>query len=95
MSHFTNMTSMTDFLIAANNVTSGFLAYSMVVMCWVSLFFVGMAYGRAKAITFSSFITGLVILFLNNLGLVPFWMMIADLFLFSIGAGMILISKRI
>ncbi len=94
MSFFDNATSMGDLVIAANNVSGGYYVVAIVVTLWVVLFGITYQYGRSKAITYSSFITGMALLFLNLLGLAPFWWITADGVLFMFGLFMMQQAKQ-
>jgi len=51
-------------------------------------------FGRSKALTFSSFVTGILLLMLNIGGHVDYWLIIADMILFSAGLLMLIFTKR-
>lgn len=90
----TSMQSIEGFVIAANTATSGYLAWSMAVVGWVSIFFVVMPHGRSKAIAVSSFINGIVLLIMGNMGLVPWWLIVVDVLLFGVGVGLLMVNKK-
>lgn len=94
MAILNNTTSITDILINANAVTSGYLIWSYVVLIWCSIFFFASPYGRSKAALTSSFITGIILLVLNILELVPYWLLLVDLGLFAISFIAMMFSKR-
>lgn len=85
MGAFENVTSLTDYFVAGNTLTDGILVHALVVVVFLVLFFSSIVYGRSKALTFASFSTGVLLLVLNIQGLVDYWLIIADLLLFSVG----------
>lgn len=93
-SAFENATSMTDFFTVANTVSDGLLAFGFPLVVWVALFGYNVSKGRAEAITYSSFVTGIVLLLENMAGLVDYWVIIADLILLAIGIFMLLMERR-
>lgn len=88
------MSSMTDFLTTADQVGDYYLIPCLVVVVWFTLFSVSIGFGRSKAITYSSFATGVLLLFLNLGGYVDYWLIVADLILFSAGILMLVFTKR-
>lgn len=79
------MTSWMDFLTIANSMTDGYLVYSLLVAVFVVLSMAFLYQGRNNAITFASFTTAILALFLNMNGLVEYWVIIACGLVFSIG----------
>ena len=93
-SYFTNTTTLQSFTLAANNATGGLLLWSFVGVVAVSLFFAGMPYGRSKASALSSFITGIILLILNNMGLVDWWLLALDALVFGASIILIMMNKK-
>lgn len=94
MSHFENITSMTEAFQIANTMSDGMLGAGFPVVFWIALFGFSISYGRGHAITAASFLTAIILLVENLVGMVDYWMIIADLILLAIGLGMIFMERR-
>ena len=95
MSNFTNLTSFTQFLQLSNNMTGGILIFAFVTTVAVVLFLSTVSYGKWKALTYSTFITGILLLLLNVGGLVEYHLIIVDVVLFAIGLFKMMESKSV
>ncbi len=94
MSHFQNVTSFTEAFSVANTMSDGFLAIGFPVVFWIALFGFSMNYGRSHAMTAASFLTAIILLIENMVGLVDYWIIVADLVLLAIGLGMVFMERR-
>lgn len=91
---FNNATSYTELLVIANNITGGWLVFSIVVSFALVLFVYNLPYGKWRAMVSSTFLTGLLILMFNMAGMIQFWVITLDLFLFVLGLFMMIQSKE-
>lgn len=91
---FENATSITETLTIANTLSDGLLVYSFIVTMFCVLFFSTVSFGRSRALQFSSLITGLLMLILNNMGLVPWWFLVGDMVIFGIATFMLQQKKN-
>lgn len=94
MSNFTNVTGFTEAFQVANTMSDGYLAVGFPVVFWIALFGFSMSYGRAHAMTAASFLTAIILLIENMVGLVDYWVIVADLVLLAIGLGMVFMERR-
>lgn len=82
-------------IIIANNLSEGYLIYTFVFVIFVVLFLSSMRWGKEKALTYSAFVTGVVLLLLNVAGLVQYWMIVLDGVLLMIGLFLVTRAKTI
>lgn len=94
MTKFDNITDFTSALFVANTITDGWLFGITASVMFLVLFFSSIQYGRSRAMLFSSFITGMFLLFLNMRGAVPYWLLIVDMVLFVLAIFMLVLSKN-
>lgn len=94
MTQFENVTGITDFFDVANTYAGGLLAVGFPLVVWIALFSFNIQKGRAEALTYSSFVVGIILLLENLYGLVDYWLLIADLILLSIGIFMIVMERK-
>lgn len=93
-SNFANVTDMTEFFEAADTVSGGMLALGVPIVMWITLFGFGLRSGRAQAITYASFGTGIILLLENIAGLVEYWVIIADILLLTLGIFLLLHERK-
>lgn len=93
MSSFANTSSLTDYVEVANDITDGWLVFGMAVTIFTVLFLSTLAFGKWRALTYSSFVTGIVLVLMNMLGMADYWLIVLDGVAFSIGAFMMMQSK--
>jgi hypothetical protein len=94
MSAFQNVTSLTDAFVATNTVSGGTFAYGIPIIVWIAIFGFAMPNGRSQAITAASFVTGIMLLLMNMVGLVQYWVIILDLVVLSVGIVGIFLERR-
>lgn len=94
MGAYENVTGFTEFYEAANTHSGGLLALTLPVVLWVALFGFALVNGRSKAIVFASFVTGILLLIENLLGLVDYWVIVADMILLTLGIFMLMLEGR-
>jgi len=94
MSAFENITGLTDALVVSNTLTGGYLTLGFPVVVFIAIFGYTLAYGRSHAITTASFITMLILLVENMLGMVQYWAIIVTGVLFALGVVMVLMERR-
>lgn len=95
MTYFDNISNLTDFLIASNSASQGIFGYTIAILLWMVMFLGTMPFGRGKAMMFASFMSAIITMFLGNLGLVPYWVLIGDGLLFALGTGINHFSKKL
>lgn len=93
MPTYENVTEFDSYLVAINTITGGWFLPSVMVVFFLVLFLSNLRFGRAKALTVSSFTVGLILLVFNVEGLINYWVITADLILFAIGVFMLLLEK--
>lgn len=89
-----NMSTISEFAISANTATGGYLIWSFVGVMAIALFFLSLPYGRSKAAALSTFITGIVLITLNRMGLVEWWVLALDALVFGASIILIMINKK-
>lgn len=94
MTYFENVTGFTSFFTTADSYSGGLLAIGVPLVLWVSLFGYTVQKGRAEAMTYASFVTGVILLLENIAGLVDYWVIMADLILLAIGIFMVFMERR-
>ena len=94
MSAFENATSFTDLLTVANTLTDGYLIYALNFSVFVVLFLSSMGYGKGKALFYSSFVTGILMLVLNIVGLCPWFLLVINGAAMAFGIFMLYTSKN-
>lgn len=94
MSAYQNITSLTDAFVVTNTITDGYFAPGIMVVIWIVLFGYALPQGRAQAITYASLIAGLCGMLLNIMGIIPYWVLTADLILFAIGIFMLMAERK-
>lgn len=95
MSNFTNITSLTGLLTSADAVVGdGLLIFSLEVSVWVVFLLATMGYGKWRALTYSSFMTGVLMLMLNIGGLAEYWHITLAGVAFAIGFFMMIVNKN-
>lgn len=92
-SNFTNLTNLTQWLEVSNNLTDGYLVFGLEVTVLLVLFLSTLSFGKWKALTYSSFVTGIMVFFLNLGGLADYWHLMLLSALFIAGVFMTMQSK--
>jgi len=95
MSAFENITGLTDALTVANNITDGLLVLGFPMLVWVAVFSYYLpTNGRGNAMTGASFVSLIIVFMLNMVGLIEYWMIVANLMLFAVSAAMMMLERR-
>lgn len=94
MSAFENVSSFGDAITAANTLSDGLLAGGFPVVFFVAIYGFTMPGGRAHAIVSAAFLTAPILLVENMLGLVDYWVIVADLIILAGGLLMLTLERR-
>ena len=94
MTRFENATSFTEFFNVANTMTDGWLAFMLAIITFVIMFLGALPFGKYKALTYSSFVTGVLLLFMNMADMIDYWVIVLDGVILAIGLFMMMHSKR-
>jgi len=95
MSHFNNITSLTDALTIADGLSGGMIVYGFPLVVWIAVFAYSLpTNGRANSMAGASFVTLIIIFIFNMVGLLPFYLIIADLVLLTISVALVMLERR-
>lgn len=91
--NYTNMTSFTDLMVQSNTFTGDFFGVSVFITLFCVLTLLSLPYGKNKALVFASFAAGVLGMFMNMAGLLPYWLLAADAIVFGI-AFFLMVQNR-
>lgn len=95
MGAFDNATDFKTFIEASNVVSGNYLVYAIPITIFIVLLFANFKHGRSRAITVASYATFFVVLFLNTVGLMPYYLVMASLMLLALGTFGVLVGKQV